>query len=118
MLEEHGKRHLEERGHKSKRLSGQVLTALDAILNASEARSPECFSMATDLHRRVTAEAVRLQQQAAAALDRAGVESLEAELIASGLRIHALEVFQTGQSTAEPALVGWHIAGEAEDQGC
>lgn len=112
-LQTHAKQHATRSGRKSERISGQVLTAVQAMLNASGAGSAECYSMAADLHCRVSAEMVRLQQLMDAALDRGGAESLASDLESNRLSVEAMETLQVGVSTGKPALVGWHIAGQA-----
>lgn len=112
-LERRARRYLSRPGPGTRRLSGQILTAIDGILTRAETGRPGSRETAGELHRRVASEAARLGQLAQAALNDAGVTALAAELRAHGLVVDVAEPFQVGVARGRPALVGWHLTGRA-----
>lgn len=110
-LEQLGHQHLAQSGTKTRRLSGQVLAAIDRIISESETRPADGRQLAADLHARVTAEAERLRQLVEAALDNASVHTLCNGLRAAGLQVTDCEPMRISNGNSPPVIVGWHVAG-------
>lgn len=110
-LERLGRQHLAQSSTMTRRLSGQVLAALDRILTAYETRQSHSRQLAVDLHTRVTAEAERLRQLVDAALDEAGVHDLCSSLHSAGLQVADCRPMRISSSDSPPVIIGWHVAG-------
>lgn len=112
-LEQQGHRHLANASVKTKHLSGQILAAIDRILRAYETDALESFAWAANLHARVSAEAQRLQQLINAALDEADAKRLTEKMQKAGLKLTCCRPLTITDHSGNPALIGWHVAGEA-----
>lgn len=100
-------------GTKTRRLSGDVLAAIDHILGIHRTGRAECFAMAADLHDRVLAERERLEQLIAAAQDEAAIHTFANQLRAHHLAVAACESLHVSAGDGARALLGWHVAGQA-----
>jgi len=110
-LADRAKEYLGRQGRKTRRLSGQVITAVQTSREAHGSGAEACFDMATETFHRVAAERERLRQLTQAALTEAGAASLTAGLGAAGLVVDRLEPFHVGGGRYGRALVGWQLAG-------
>ncbi len=111
-LEASTRAYLAGEGYKSRRLSGALVSAIDALLASRERGDGGWARQAEDVHARLLAEAERLRELLAAALDSLALERFVETLSRRGLVVEEAADLVVGRARSAPALLGWRVAGK------